>query len=250
MSGLESNTAQVRTARHPDLICAGRFMSVLLIIAAMCVPPRIAIGAEMPLQIAQRHAIAVAYIEEHADREEMVMTPMRDGVRLSSLMLFPKGQPRQNMPAILIHNPYLTKTMVDRFAEYVASFLKNGYVVVFQNERGRYYSEGIYTYLGGSGNDGYDTVVSLTKQPWSNGKVGALGCSSSAEEQHKLNASQPPGLAATVPMGSGAGIGKVGPYNEQGNWFRGGAVQMFWFAWYLEQGYKYRPTFPSNLTHE
>jgi putative CocE/NonD family hydrolase len=249
MSDFEPRSAQALTLGHRDFIRGARFMSALLIIAAMCALPRI-VGAEMPPEIAQRHAAAVAYIEAHADREEMVMTPMRDGVRLSSLILFPKGQPRQSLPAILIHNPYLTKTMVDKFAEYVASFLKNGYAVVFQNERGRYYSEGVYTYLGGSGNDGYDTVVSLTKQPWSNGKVGALGCSSSAEEQHKLNASQPPGLAATIPMGSGAGIGKVGPYNEQGNWFRGGAVQMFWFAWYLQEGYKYRPVFPSNLTHE
>jgi putative CocE/NonD family hydrolase len=250
MSDLKLGSAQALTVRNRDFIRGGRLTSVFLIIAAMCVSPRIVIGADMPPEIAQRHAAAVTYIEAHADREEMVMTPMRDGVRLSSLILFPKGQPRQNLPAILIHNPYLTKTMVDRFAEYVASFLKNGYAVVFQNERGRYYSEGVYTYLGGSGNDGYDTVVSLTKQPWSNGKVGALGCSSSAEEQHKLNASQPPGLAASIPMGSGAGIGKVGPYNEQGNWFRGGAVQMFWFAWYLQEGYKYRPVFPSNLTHE
>ncbi len=178
------------------------------------------------------------------------MTPMRDGVHLSSLILFPKNEPRRNLPAILIHNPYNTEVMVERFADYVASFLKNGYAVVFQNERGRYYSEGTYKYLVGSGSDGYDTVVSLTKQPWSNGKVGTLGCSSSAEEQHKMNAARPPGLAAAVPMGSGAGIGRVGPYNEQGNWFRGGAVQMFWFAWYFSEGYRNRPSFPAGLSHE
>jgi hypothetical protein len=129
------------------------------------------------------------------------------------LILFPKGEPRQNLPAVLIYNPYLTKGMVDRFAEYVASFLKNGYAVVFEfeNVRGRYYSEGAYTYLGGSSTDGFHTIAALTKQPWSNGKVGTLGCSSSAEEQHRINASHPPGFAAAVPMGSGAGIGKVGP---------------------------------------
>lgn len=31
---------------------------------------------------------------------------------------------------------------------------------------------------------------------------------------------------------------------------RDGAVQMFWFAWYYQAGYKYRPSFPPNLTHE
>ncbi|MGB0082767.1 MAG: hypothetical protein WBP90_14680, partial [Terracidiphilus sp.] len=89
-----------------------------------CVLPHIAHGDEFPPEIAKRHAAAVAYIEEHANREEMVMTPMRDGIRLSSLILFPKGQPRENLPAVLIYNPYLTKGMVDRFSEYVASFLK------------------------------------------------------------------------------------------------------------------------------
>jgi putative CocE/NonD family hydrolase len=198
----------------------------------------------------QRHAAALAYIATHADSEDMVMMPMRDGVRLYALILFPKGQPREHLPAVLLRNPYLTSGMVEGFAEYVASLLKNGYAVVFQNERGRYYSEGTYTYLVGSGNDGYDTVEWLAKQPWSNGKVGTLGCSSSAEEQHKLQGTQPPGLAAAVPMGSGAGIGKVGPYNEMGNFYRGGAVQMLWFSWYYDAGYTYRPLFPANLTQD
>jgi uncharacterized protein len=227
-----------------------RLMSMLLMAAVLCVPLRLASAQDMPPEIANRHAAAVNYIAEHADREEMVMTPMRDGVHLASVILFPKGEERRNMPAILLFSPYQEDTMIDRFADYAASFLKNGYAVVFEDVRGRYYSEGTYTYLGGSGTDGYDSVEWLTKQPWSNGKVGTLGCSSSAEEQHKLNAAHPPGLAAAVPMGSGAGIGKVGPYNEMGNFYRGGAVQMFWFAWYYQAGYKYRPSFPPNLTHE
>jgi predicted acyl esterase len=165
---------------------------------------------------AQRHAEALAYIAAHADSEDMTMIPMRDGIRLYSLLLFPKGQPRQSMPTVLIRDPYLTKGWVAFFADYIASLLKHGYAVMIQNERGRYYSEGTYTYLVGSGNDGFDTVQWLTAQPWSNGKVGTLGCSSSAEEQHKLNGAHAPGLAAAVPMGSGAGIGHVGPYNEIG----------------------------------
>ncbi len=198
-----------------------------------------------------RTASAMDYIAAHADREDMIMTPMRDGVRLYSLIFFPKGTPRQGLPAILIRNPYLIEPVwVREFAPYVESFLEHGYAVVFQNERGRYFSEGTYTYLVGSGNDGYDTVEWLAKQPWSNGKVGTLGCSSSAEEQHKLNGTHPPSLAAAVPMGSGAGIGKVGPYDEMGNFYRGGAVQMLWFSWYYGAGYTYRPSFPANLRRE
>ena len=64
-----------------------------------------------------------------------------------------------------------------------------------------------------------------------------------------MNAMQHPALAATVPMSSGAGIGQVGPYNEQGNFYRGGAVQTgsFWFWWYYGSGYTYSPRSRANL---
>ncbi len=166
------------------------------------------------------------------------------------MILFPKDHPRRDLPAVLLRNPYLTEGMVQGFGVYVRSFLENGYAVIFQNERGRYFSEGTFTYLVGSGEDGYDTVEWITQQPWSNGKVGLLGCSSSAEEQHKLQGMQHPGLAAGVPMGSGAGIGRVGPYNEMGNFYRGGAIQPFWFSWYYGSGYTYRPLFPPDLPRE
>ena len=49
----------------------------------------------------------MAYINSHADREDMVMVPMRDSVRLYHLILFPKDHPRQNLPTVLIRIPYL-----------------------------------------------------------------------------------------------------------------------------------------------
>lgn len=198
-------------------------------------------AAWLPAQdYATKGAAAAAYIAQHADRDEKVMMPMRDGVRLSALILFPKDRARQGLPTVLLRNPYLTEGMVRSFGLFVHSFLENGYAVMFQNVRGRYYSEGTYTYLVGSGNDGYDSVDWITKQAWSNGTVGLLGCSSSAEEQHKLQGMQHPGLGAGVPMGTGAGIGKVGPYNEMGNFYRGGAVQPFWFSWCYGAGYTHR----------
>lgn len=198
-----------------------------------------------------RAAAALEYLEEYSEREEKIVIPMRDNVRLSALILFPKDRPRRKLPTVLFRSPYLIDPgEIERFAEFHRSFIANGYAVVIQNVRGRYYSEGTYTYLIGSADDGYDTVDWITKQKWSNGKVGTLGCSSTAEEQHKLNAEQHPGLAATVPMGSGAGIGKVGPYNEMGNFYRGGVVQNLWFSWYYDAGYTYRPLFPSDLSRE
>lgn len=199
----------------------------------------------------EQHSAAISYISEHAERDEHVHIPMRDGVNLSALILYPKAYPRRNLPTILYRSPYLIDpNEIERFAEFNQGFIENGYAIVIQNVRGRYYSEGTYTYMVGSGEDGYDTVDWISEQEWSNGLVGTLGCSSTAEEQHRLNGMQHPALAATVPIGSGAGIGKVGPYNEMGNFYRGGAVQNFWFSWYYRQGFKYRPQFSKDLSRE
>src|SRR5262245_66207107 len=84
--------------------------------------------AAAPCQdVGTRRAAAMAYIAAYADREEMMMIPVRDGIRLSSLILFPKGQPRQNLPTILVYNPYLTESMLMSYSEYAASALRNGY---------------------------------------------------------------------------------------------------------------------------
>jgi len=194
---------------------------------------------------------AQAYINTHADIEDMVMVPMRDGVRLYHLILFPKGQPRQNLPTVLIRSPYLIEATHLDFAQFIRSFLEHGYAVVWEYERGRFFSEGTYTFLVRTAEDGFDTIKWITAQPWSNGKVGALGCSSSAEEQHRLNAFNIPGFAAAVPMGSGAGIGHVGSYNEMGNFYRGGAVHLAgWVGWYyyVSAGNPARPVFPATYT--
>jgi hypothetical protein len=223
------------------------WLGIVLALAALLTTQALPLPAQ---DLEQRQAAALAYVRDHAERENDVMMPMRDGVRLSADILFPKGQPRKNLPTVLIRKPYLTDAMISwpEHTQYLASFLANGYAVVFQSERGRYFSEGTYTVLVGSGNDGYDSVEWLAKQPWSNGKVGLFGCSSSAEEQWKLVGTHPPGLAAAVPRSSGCGIGKVGPYNEMGNFYRGGAVQMWWFDWFYYYAFKYRPLFPSNLS--
>jgi hypothetical protein len=57
-------------------------------------------------------------------------------------------------------------------------------------------------------------------------------------------------------LGFGAGIGRIGPYAEQGNIYRGGALQLLFASWFKDYigssgpGADQRPTFPSNLTPE
>src|ERR1039458_11342 len=90
----------------------------------------------------------------------------------------------------------------------------------------------------------------MTPQPWSNGKVGTTGCSSTAEWQGAVVALNNPGYAAFNVQGFGAGVGKVGPYYEQGNWYRGGAVQMLFIAWITGEQNQIRPMFPPNTSQE
>jgi len=56
-----------------------------------------------------------------------------------------------------------------------AYFASRGYVVVLQDCRGRYNSEGTFYLDINEGQDGYDTVEWAARQQWSNGKVGTYG---------------------------------------------------------------------------
>jgi len=59
-----------------------------------------------------------------------------------------------------------------------------------------------------------------------------------------------PAYAAMNVQGFGAGVGRVGPYYEQGNWYRGGAVQMLFIAWLYGEQNQVRPMFPPGTSQE
>ena len=88
--------------------------------------------------------------------------------------------------------------------------VKRGYAFVEMNERGHFFSEGNYDILGPPLTDGDDELTWIAKQPWSNGKVGTIGCSSTAEWQLAVAAQGNPAFAAMIPQGFGAGVGRVG----------------------------------------
>jgi predicted acyl esterase len=123
--------------------------------------------------------------------------------------------------------------------------IKRGYAYVEMNERGHFFSEGNYDILGAPLSDGDDAITWMSTQPWSNGKVGTIGCSSTAEWQLGVASLGNKGFAAMIPQGFGAGVGRVAPYFEQGNWYRGGAVQMLFHRmdlWAAEPGASDVPT--------
>lgn len=185
-----------------------------------------------------------------AERVNHVPVPMRDGVKLDLTILFPAGD-RKNLPVVLIRTPYNFEMELDaKNAALYGRLLDEGYVIALNNERGRYYSEGQFTFLAGARDDGYDVVDWLSKQAWSNGKIGTLGCSSAAEHQLALGVADHPAHAAMIAQAPGAGIGKVGPYQEQGNFFRGGAFQNVFMSWYYTYGWSLHPVLPPGLTED
>ncbi len=125
-----------------------------------------------------------------------VMIPMRDGVRLHTVIVIPKGA--KHAPILLTRTPYNATGRAEReksphmlatLPEGDEVFVMDGYIRVFQDVRGKYGSEGEYVMtrpLKGPLNssevdhstDAYDTIDWLVKNvPESNGKVGMLGSS-------------------------------------------------------------------------
>ncbi len=186
--------------------------------------------------------------------ERKLMIPMRDGVRLATDVYRPRGASGP-VPIVLVRTPYNfnfwdVKNGVPADLERVLEGVKRGYALVRQNERGHFFSEGHYDILGAPVSDGVDMLEWLRQQPWSNGKVGTTGCSSTAEYQMAIAAEGHPAYAAMNVQGFGAGVGRVGPYYEQGNWYRGGATQMLFIAWLYGQQNQVRPMFPKDTTQE
>jgi hypothetical protein len=186
--------------------------------------------------------------------DRKVMMPMPDGVRLATDIYRPKNATGK-VPIIWVRTPYNFNfwdvhngVPADMTAPLTA--VKRGYASVVQNERGHFFSEGNYDILGAPRSDGYNAIDWMTKQPWSNGKIGTTGCSSTAEYQMGIAALGHPGYAAMNVQGFGAGVGRVDQYYEQGNWYRGGAVQMLFITWLYGEQNQVRPMFPRNVSQE
>ncbi|MCY3972080.1 MAG: CocE/NonD family hydrolase [Acidobacteria bacterium] len=191
-----------------------------------------------------------------AEVDRMVMVPMRDGVRLATEIYRPRDA-QGPVPAIFWRTPYNFSPLPPPNLERPSALLKfgldavvRGYAFVVQNERGKFFSEGDWEILGRPRTDGYDALTWIADQPWSNGKVATLGCSSTAEWQMGLAAMRHPAHAAAVPMGQGAGIGRMGPFYEQGNFYRGGALQLPMAVWLFGEQNTQRPTFPPETSRE
>jgi hypothetical protein len=151
-----------------------------------------------------------------------VMIPMRDGVKLHTIILVPRGAAHAGM--LLTRTPYDAKaltshtqsghlgSMLQGYDNATDVILEDGYIRVMQDVRGKYGSEGDYVMnrpAHGPVNptpvddatDTYDTIDWLVKNvPESNGKVGTLGISYDGFEPLMALVNPHPALKVSVPM--------------------------------------------------
>lgn len=127
----------------------------------------------------------------------------RDGVILRADVYHP--QDGGEYPVLLCRTPY--NKLTPRYVNDARAMASRGYTVVVQDHRGRYASDGEFTWMfrdwteTHDAEDGYDTVEWAAKLPWSDGRVGTWGHSNASWAIWLLFSAQPPSLAAGLASG-------------------------------------------------
>ena len=218
--------------------------AAFIVLLTLGVPAHAQQDADKDKLIAERTLIEKK-LQDIAIVDRKVMVAMRDGTRMATDIYRPKDA-KGKVPIIFVRTPYNfnfwdVKLGAPRDMSSELEAVKRGYALVQMNERGHFFSEGNYEILGAPVSDGSDAIRWMAAQPWANGKVGTKGCSSTAEWQLAVVAEGDPQFTTFNVQGFGAGVGQVGPYYEQGNWYRGGAVQLLFLSWLYTQQNQVRP---------
>lgn len=179
--------------------------------------------------LAQGPRVALREAEFDVVVDPNVMVPMRDGVRLAADIYRPakdgKAAPGR-FPTLLNRTPYNKGNANSAEGKYYA---QHGYVVVMNDVRGRYHSEGAWRMLVDDPQDGFDMVEWIAEQPWSDGKVGTFGTSYHGATQHALAEMRPPHLTTMIPIDAMSNCGVSGIRH-------GGAFELRFMNWIFLQG--------------
>ncbi|SIS49204.1 CocE/NonD family hydrolase [Salimicrobium flavidum] len=132
---------------------------------------------------------------------------LRDGTILYANVYRPKESGR--FPVLLTRLPY-NKDLTNYSHRYTdpIQMAENGYVVIIQDVRGRFASEGVFKPFIHEAEDGYDSVEWAADLPYSNGKVGMFGLSYYGFTQVYAAKEQPPSLKATFPAFTGNDVSR------------------------------------------
>lgn len=151
--------------------------------------------------------------------EKDVPARMRDGVTLYADVYRPDAPGR--FPVLLSRLPY-NKNLRPRPGD-IDYFVERGYIVIMQDTRGRFTSEGEEYYpLIWEMHDGYDAVEWAAALSWADGNVGTMGQSYLGATQYLLAPSRPPHLKAVFPISAAADFHQCWVYHT------GGAFEFGW----------------------
>jgi len=166
--------------------------------------------------------------------ERNVAVKMRDGVTLHADIYRPKTEGK--FPVLLQRTPYDKNNDF----EFGLNAAAHGYVVIVQDVRGRYTSEGEWYTFKNEPNDGYDTVEWAAALPYSDGRVGMFGGSYVGATQMLAAIAHPPHLAGICPV--------VTASNYHDGWtYQGGAFEQ-WFNESWTSGLAH-DTFDHEISH-
>ena len=225
-------------------LCAG---ALLVAQSALAQPPTAA-ATSLP---SERPAKFVAPTASFDYERRVVMIPMRDGVKLKTVIIVPKGAKGAGM--LLTRTPYNAGELTSHaHSSHMGSILQGydnatdviveeGYIRIVQDIRGKYGSEGDYVMnrpMRGALNptkvdhatDTYDTIDWLVKNvPQSNGKVGIIGISYDGYLALTALVNPHPALKVSVPMNP-----MVDGWKGD-DWFHNGAFRQINMSYMLEQ---------------
>ena len=156
------------------------------------------------------------------------MIPMRDGVSLAADIYRPGRDAKPSsgrFPSLLTRTPYNK----DGAAGEGRYYAERGYVVVANDVRGRYGSEGLWRLIADDPEDGYAVVEWIAGQEWSDGKIGTFGTSYPGGTQHALAEMNPPHLTTMVPVDSVSNCAVSGMR-------QGGAFELRFMNWIFQIG--------------
>ena len=145
-------------------------------------------------------------------RMETVSVTMRDGIRLATDVY--RSDKLTHAPVVLIRTPYDRTRQKDAAEKWVRA----GYVFVAQDCRGTRASEGVLAPYNNEGQDGFDTLEWITRQPWCNGRIGMVGGSYVGAVQWQAAVESPPGLVVIAPQATWSSFYR--------NLYLGGAVRL------------------------
>ena len=169
------------------------------------------------------------------------MIPMRDGVKLFTVILAP-AHATSPLPILMTRTPYSASGLSDtpRFRRVNADFLKDGYIFVEQDIRGRFKSEGQFVMNRpphdstdpkgiDEATDTYDTIDWLVKNvPQNNGRVGVLGVSYPGWLSSMAGYHPHPALKAISPQAPMGDTWMGDDFFHQGAWRQSYGIEYTW----------------------